>query len=58
MELLDINRYLDEMMSGVGGMNQLTSSLAVEWAPDKIRVNCVTPGTVVTDMAKQVRMYL
>jgi NAD(P)-dependent dehydrogenase (short-subunit alcohol dehydrogenase family) len=58
MELLDINRYLDEMMSGVGGMNQLTRSLDVEWAPDKIRVNCVTSGTVVTDMAKQVRMYL
>ncbi|CAD6255922.1 unnamed protein product [Miscanthus lutarioriparius] len=27
-----------------GGLNQLTRSLATEWAHDKIRVNCVAPG--------------
>jgi NAD(P)-dependent dehydrogenase (short-subunit alcohol dehydrogenase family) len=43
-------------MSCVGAMNQLTRSLAVEWASDKIRVNCVAPGIVFTDMAKQVRI--
>ncbi|KAG0530808.1 hypothetical protein BDA96_05G218800 [Sorghum bicolor] len=37
-----------------GGMNQLTRSLAAEWAPDKIRVNCVAPGMVITDMVKNV----
>jgi hypothetical protein len=31
-------------------MNQLTRSLAAEWARDKIRVNCVAPGMVMTDM--------
>jgi Tropinone reductase 1 len=37
-------------------MNQLTRSLAVEWARDKIRVNCVAPGMVMTDMViKNVR---
>ena len=45
-------------MSRVGAMNQLTRSLAVEWARDKIRVNCVAPGAVVTDMAKQIRIYI
>ncbi|KAF8673010.1 hypothetical protein HU200_049082 [Digitaria exilis] len=37
-----------------GGMNQLTRSLASEWAHDKIRVNCVAPGVITTDMSKGV----
>jgi len=39
-------------------MNQLTRSLAVEWASDKIRVNCVAPGHIMTDMAKEVLIIL
>ncbi|KAK3120648.1 hypothetical protein QOZ80_9AG0691460 [Eleusine coracana subsp. coracana] len=43
---------------GVGvtkvGMNQLTRSLAAEWACDKIRVNAIAPGHVMTDMVKDV----
>jgi len=39
------------------GMNQLTRSLAAEWASDKIRVNCVAPGLIMTDMAKEVYLY-
>uniref|UniRef100_A0A8R7UCJ0 Tropinone reductase-like protein n=1 Tax=Triticum urartu TaxID=4572 RepID=A0A8R7UCJ0_TRIUA len=37
-----------------GAMNQLTRSLATEWAPDKIRVNGVAPGFITTDMIKDV----
>ncbi|KAM3390360.1 hypothetical protein ACQJBY_012140 [Aegilops geniculata] len=35
-----------------GAMNQLTRSLATEWASDKIRVNGIAPGFVTTDMLK------
>ncbi|CAL4979062.1 unnamed protein product [Urochloa decumbens] len=38
-----------------GGMNQLTRSLAAEWACDNIRVNCIAPGLIMTDMLKDVQ---
>jgi short-subunit dehydrogenase len=42
------------MINHVGGLNQLTRNLAAKWARDKIRVNCVAPGVIMTDMAKEV----
>lgn len=33
----------------------LTKSLAVEWAPYGIRVNCISPGYIYTDMTASVR---
>lgn len=36
-----------------GGVVQLTRGLAVEWARHNIRVNCIAPGYIVTEMAKR-----
>jgi Tropinone reductase 1 len=33
-------------------MNQLSRSLAVEWARDGIRVNCIAPGGIRTDILR------
>ena len=36
-------------------LDMLTRTLCCEWASDKIRVNCVAPGVVDTDMSVRVR---
>ena len=35
-------------------MDMLTKNLACEWAKDNIRVNCVSPWYIATDLALQV----
>ena len=37
-----------------GAMISLTKSLAVELSPQKIRINCVAPGWVMTDMTRDI----
>ena len=36
--------------SSKAGVELMSRTLALEWAPDGIRVNCVAPGYVATDM--------
>ena len=37
------------------GVAALTKSLAAEWAPYNVRVNCISPGYTATEMTMQVR---
>lgn len=37
-----------------GAINQLTRSMALSMAPHNVRVNAVAPGTILTDMAREV----
>ncbi|XP_074341131.1 tropinone reductase homolog [Apium graveolens] len=39
-----------------GAMNQLTKSLACEWAKDNIRVNCVAPWAIKTAMLEDLKV--
>jgi NAD(P)-dependent dehydrogenase (short-subunit alcohol dehydrogenase family) len=41
-----------------GALNALARTLAMELAPERIRVNCVAPGLVRTEMLEQVRDWL
>lgn len=47
------SRYVLPIITGA--INQLTKSLACEWAKDKIRVNTVAPHGVKTTRPKLVR---
>ena len=38
-----------------GGVVQLTKSLAIAWAPNKIQVNCILPGWIETDLTNRAR---
>ncbi|WP_254767951.1 SDR family NAD(P)-dependent oxidoreductase [Salinilacihabitans rarus] len=41
--------YMSHYAAAKSGVNALTSSLAFEWAPEGVRVNCIAPGFVATE---------
>jgi len=40
-----------------GAINQLSRSLACEWARDNIRTNCVAPGVIRTPLSEDVSAF-
>jgi 3-oxoacyl-[acyl-carrier protein] reductase len=49
------NRGQSNYAASKGAIEALTRQVAVELAKKKIRVNCVAPGVIETDMSKRVR---
>lgn len=47
---------LSAYVAAKGGINSLTKTLAREWGPDRIRVNALSPGWVVTE--RQLELWL
>lgn len=45
--------WLSTYCASKGGVVMMTKSLAVEWAAQKVRVNCVCPGVIRTPMAER-----
>lgn len=43
----------DGYAASKGGIVSLTRSMAVSYAPDNVRVNCIAPGTVMTDINRE-----
>ena len=48
---------LNAYSASKGGVVSLSRSLAVELAPDNIRVNCICPGVIETPMTEKVLTY-
>lgn len=47
-----VNGVLPYAMSKAG-MGHMTKSLAMEWGPRGVRVNCIAPGFILTDLTKK-----
>lgn len=47
--------YAAAYAASKGGLVQLTRSLAVAWAPDRIQVNAILPGWIDTELTAQAR---
>ena len=43
------------VFSNLGGIAQLTKSLAIAWAADNIRVNAVAPGWIATPLTQELQ---
>lgn len=43
--------------AALAASRQMSSSLALEWAPLKIRVNCITPGPMSTALTKSIASH-
>ncbi|XP_027927352.1 tropinone reductase homolog At5g06060-like [Vigna unguiculata] len=46
--------YISAYASSKGAMNQFTKNVALEWAKDNIRANCVAPGCIKTALSDSV----
>jgi len=53
---LNIDRPLKNVLpyaASKSGLGQMTRALAMEWGPHRVRVNCLSPGFILTDLTQK-----
>lgn len=56
--IVNIPQKIAHYTTSKAGVLHLTRSLAVEWAPYNVRVNCISPGYIATELVKSLTEYL
>ena len=55
--VINIPQTIANYCASKAGVKHLTKALAVEWAEKNIRVNCVSPGYIATELVAEMKSY-
>ncbi|MFC1762465.1 glucose 1-dehydrogenase [Planctomycetota bacterium] len=56
--IINVPQKIANYCASKAGVKHLTKALAVEWAPHNVRVNCISPGYIGTELVASMTDYL